>query len=152
MKCFQTLLFNTNNSIQHYSLIYTQLNGFQVLLCNTHNSIFVQNQMVHVFLSSINMDPHTWPCKSRTTNTNIDSATMWGYGMLSRRPAWGDERKGKAAREGQGYPCYQHMMMMMMMMISRVYIVSSEKGYVSSGTWTKKKALFLELSVCSINH
>ena len=35
--------------------------------------------------------PHTWPCKSRTTSTNIHSATMWGYGMLSRRPAWGDE-------------------------------------------------------------
>ena len=37
------------------------------------------------------MDPHTWPCKSRTTSTNIHSATIWGYGMLSRRPAWGDE-------------------------------------------------------------
>ena len=36
--------------------------------------------------------PHTWPCKSRTTSTNIHPATMWGYGMLSRRPAWGDER------------------------------------------------------------
>ena len=23
---------------------------------------------------------------------DIHSATMWGYGMLSRRPAWGDER------------------------------------------------------------
>ena len=38
------------------------------------------------------MDPHTWPCKSRTTSTNIHSATMWGYRMLSRRPAWCDER------------------------------------------------------------
>ena len=27
------------------------------------------------------MDPLTWPSKSRTTNTNIHSATMWGYGM-----------------------------------------------------------------------
>ena len=27
------------------------------------------------------MDPHTWPCKSTTTSTNIHSATMWGYGM-----------------------------------------------------------------------
>ena len=27
------------------------------------------------------MDPHTWPCKSRTTSTNIHSAAMWGYGM-----------------------------------------------------------------------
>ena len=26
--------------------------------------------------------------------------------------AWGDERYGKVAREGQGYPCYQHDMMM----------------------------------------
>ena len=24
------------------------------------------------------MDPHTWPCKSRTTSTNIHSAAMWG--------------------------------------------------------------------------
>ena len=59
------------------------------------------------------MDPHTWPCKGRTTSTNIHSTTMWGYGMLSRRPAWGDERWGKVVREGQGYPCYQHDMMMM---------------------------------------
>ena len=29
----------------------------------------------------------TWPCKSRTTSTNIHSAAMWGYGMLSWRPA-----------------------------------------------------------------
>ena len=27
------------------------------------------------------MDPHIWPSKSRTTSTNIHSATMWGYGM-----------------------------------------------------------------------
>ena len=27
------------------------------------------------------MDPHTWRSKSRTTSTNIHSATMWGYGM-----------------------------------------------------------------------
>ena len=33
------------------------------------------------------MDPHTWPCKSRTISTNIHSAAMWGYGMLSWRPA-----------------------------------------------------------------
>ena len=33
------------------------------------------------------MDPHTWPCKSRTTSTNIHSAAMWGYGILSWRPA-----------------------------------------------------------------
>ena len=36
--------------------------------------------------------PPTWPCKSRTTSSNIHSASMWGYGMLSRRPARGDER------------------------------------------------------------
>ena len=24
------------------------------------------------------MDPHTWPCQSRTTGTNIHSAAMWG--------------------------------------------------------------------------
>ena len=38
------------------------------------------------------MDPHTWPCKSRMTSTNIHSATMWGDGMLSRRPARCDEQ------------------------------------------------------------
>ena len=30
--------------------------------------------------------------KAVTTSTNIHSAAMWGYGMLSWRPAWGDER------------------------------------------------------------
>ena len=38
------------------------------------------------------VDPYTWPCKSRTTSTNIHSATMWGYRMLSRIPARGDEQ------------------------------------------------------------
>ena len=52
------------------------------------------------------------------TSTNIHSATMWGYRMLSWRPAWGDERSGKVAREGQGYPCYQHDMMMMMVLMT----------------------------------
>ena len=33
------------------------------------------------------MDPHTWPCKSGTTSTNIHSAALWEYGMLSWRPA-----------------------------------------------------------------
>ena len=32
------------------------------------------------------MDPHTWPCKSRTTSSNVHSAAMWGYRMLSWRP------------------------------------------------------------------
>ena len=32
------------------------------------------------------MEPHTWPCKSRTTSTNIHSAAMCRYGMLSWRP------------------------------------------------------------------
>ena len=32
------------------------------------------------------MDPHTWPCKTRTTSTNIHSAATKGYGMLSWRP------------------------------------------------------------------
>ena len=63
------------------------------------------------------MDPHAWPCKSRTTSTNIHSAAMWGYGMFSWRPALSDEQYGGVAREGQEYPCYQRDMMMMMMMI-----------------------------------
>ena len=75
------------------------------------------------------MDPHTWPCKSRTTSTNIPSATMWGYRMLSRRPAWGDERLGKVAREGQGYPRYQHDMMMMIMMMKPILILTLFRSF-----------------------
>ena len=32
---------------------------------------------------------------SHPNSTNIHSATMWGYRMLFRRPAWGDEREEK---------------------------------------------------------
>ena len=32
------------------------------------------------------MDPHTRPRKSRTTSTNVHSAAMWGYRLLSWRP------------------------------------------------------------------
>ena len=69
------------------------------------------------------MGPHTWLCKSRTTSTNIHSATMWGYRMLSRRPARGDERLGKVASEGQGYPCYQHDMMMIWFKYSYLILI-----------------------------
>ena len=48
------------------------------------------------------MDPHTWPCKSRTTSTNIHSAAMWGYGMLSWRPAWGRWTIGRSGERGSG--------------------------------------------------
>ena len=54
------------------------------------------------------MNPHIWPGKSRTTSRNIHSAAKWGHGMLPWRPARGDERQGKVAREGQGYPCKWH--------------------------------------------
>ena len=50
----------------------------------------------------------------RPARTYIHTAAMWGYGMLPRRPAWGDEQLGKVAREGQGYLCGRHFMMMMM--------------------------------------
>ena len=39
------------------------------------------------------MDHHTWPTKSRTTSTNIHSATMWGYRMLSWRPGAMNDRE-----------------------------------------------------------
>ena len=42
---------------------------------------------------------------------------MWGYRMLSRKPAWGDERYGKVAREGLGYPCYQHDIIIIIIII-----------------------------------
>ena len=80
------------------------------------------------------MDAHIWPCKSRTTSTNIHSATMWGYRMLSRRSAWGDERLGKVAREGQGYPFFQHDMMMMMSLYSRPYVSAYLKGCSQPGS------------------
>ena len=74
------------------------------------------------------MDPHTWPCKSWTTSTNIHSATMWGYRKLSRRPAWGYERLGKVARAGQGYPCSQHSIMMMMMMMMMMICIKMDSA------------------------
>ena len=37
------------------------------------------------------MDPHIWPCKSRTTSSNLHTATIWGHRMQPRRPAGGDE-------------------------------------------------------------
>ena len=90
------------------------------------------------------MDPHTWPFKSRTPSTNMHSATMLGYRMLSWRPAWGDERYGKVAREGQGYPCYHATvlyiyiyissswdMMMMVMIYIYIYIYIYESKYGS---------------------
>ena len=58
----------------------------------SYNLILVFSSVV--FSSSISwthkrctlMDPHTWPRKSRTTSSNVHSAAMWGYRMLSRRP------------------------------------------------------------------
>ena len=37
------------------------------------------------------VDPHIWICKSRTTSTNLHTATMWGHRMLIWRPAGGEE-------------------------------------------------------------
>ena len=48
------------------------------------------------------MDPHTWPCKSRTTSTNIHSATMWGYRMLSLRTCLGRWTIGRSGERGSG--------------------------------------------------
>ena len=38
VKEFQVLLFNTNNSISHYTFVCTHLKEFQVLLCNANTS------------------------------------------------------------------------------------------------------------------
>ena len=48
------------------------------------------------------MDPHTWPRKSRTTSTNIHSAAIWGYGMLSWRPTLGQWTIGRSGERGSG--------------------------------------------------
>ena len=62
-----------HNVSAHWLLRSTKANAFISLNC-----------LVYVICAL--MDPHTWPCKSRTTSTNIHSAAMWGYGMLSWRP------------------------------------------------------------------
>ena len=71
-KEFQVLLFNTNNSIQHYSFVYTQLNGFKycyvsvtIQLNNSHflytvkwsNSSISNNSISHshLFAHSLNV-------------------------------------------------------------------------------------------------
>ena len=60
--------------------------------------------------------------KAGQTSTNIHSAAMWRYGMLSWRRAWGDEREGGVAREGQGYPFYQRDMMMMIIWLNWIKV------------------------------
>ena len=47
VKEFQVLLFNTNNSIQHYTFIFTQLNGSK----NYNGSLTIQLES-HLFIHS----------------------------------------------------------------------------------------------------
>ena len=49
-KVFQVLLFNTNNSIQHYSLVCTHLNGSTYC----HVSLTIQFDISHLFVYSLN--------------------------------------------------------------------------------------------------
>ena len=48
------------------------------------------------------MDPHTWPRKSRTTSSNVHSAAMWGYRMLSWRTYLGRWTIGRSGERGSG--------------------------------------------------
>ena len=47
-------------------------------------------------------DPHTWPCKSRTTSMNIHSAAMWGYGMFVLNTCLGRWTIGRSGERGSG--------------------------------------------------
>ena len=48
------------------------------------------------------MDPHTWPCKSRTTSTNKHSTAMWGYGNDVRKTYLGRWTIGRSGERGSG--------------------------------------------------
>ena len=54
LKWFNPLLFNTNNSCQHYSFLLLTGKWLQVLLCNTNNSAHLV-----VFKISVCRDPNT---------------------------------------------------------------------------------------------
>ena len=53
IKCFQILLFNTNNSIKHQSLAYTQLNDQTVLF------LAIQFSISHLFALSLIVEVHS---------------------------------------------------------------------------------------------
>ena len=44
VKQLQVFLLNTNSSVQHYLFVYTELNGFQILLCKS-----IQLNISHLF-------------------------------------------------------------------------------------------------------
>ena len=48
------------------------------------------------------MDPHTWPCKSRTISTNIHSATMWGIRYVVQKTCLRRWTIGKSGERGSG--------------------------------------------------
>ena len=58
--------------------------------------VFRQPRLFHKLIDELIRDVLLWTPthgKSRTTSTNIHSAAMWGYGMLSRRPAKDDREE-----------------------------------------------------------
>ena len=96
------IIFTQLDGLKYYYLFLHIVKWFQELLfiiCYKHFYVILIVQFNRTLLEKqgrthkwcILVDPHTWPCKSWTTSTNIHSATMWGYGMLSKRAAWGDE-------------------------------------------------------------
>ena len=48
------------------------------------------------------MDPHTRPRKSRTTSTNVHSAAIWGYRLLSLKTCLGRWTIGRSGERGSG--------------------------------------------------
>ena len=86
-KCFKNLFIHPLFIFMIYIYIYIHtntLNPFTRAGYDSRSIFKVEQGRTHKRCTL--MDPHTRPCKSRTTSTNIHSAAMWGYGMLSWRP------------------------------------------------------------------
>ena len=60
------------------------------------------------------VDPHIWMCKSRTTSTNLHTATMWGHRIVTLKTCRRRWMIGRNGERGSGYPRWRRDMMMMM--------------------------------------
>ena len=82
------------------------------------------------------MNPHTWPSKNRTTDQH--EHTFSNYVRIRDVVQKTCQRRWtirQVAREGQGYPCYQHDMMMMIYLVAlsaRISLTLSRHHSLSS--------------------
>ena len=54
----------------------TKKQTFAILIFTSYLTLGTAKEEGRTHKRSTLMDPHTWPCKSRTTSTNIHSAAM----------------------------------------------------------------------------